>query len=231
MSAERHENDSENNDRRNGNPSMSESNPSLPDTTERINHDGRVFGENGEPDYFIPGDFIPKLFFVILAFAMPGVGIWLLWDPTVRLFFGETTEARVSRIVQSEPGKPDEIIRLKRPIEAEQSNFNLTFAHYVEVPLDDGTVKEYRIGVDARTEPHFLVNDSFDVIFFPEENVAYGLFHHRTWAFGFGFLLMGLTFVPLSLYLLYMVGKPVYIDPEDPEELEKERLAVERENA
>ena len=196
---------------------------------ERINYDGRVFGEDGKPDYFVPGDFIPKLFFVLFAFALTGVGLWLLWDPTARLLFGETSEARVSRLVQKEPGKPDRTIRLKREIKGDDTNFNLIFEHYVEVPLDDGTVREYRVGVDARTKPHHLVNDEFKVIFYPEDSFAYILYDHRTWAFGFGFLFMGLTFVPLSLYLLYMVGKPIKIDPEDPEEIELDRKLAEEE--
>ena len=197
----------------------------------RINHDGRIFGEDGKPDYFIPGSFIPKLCFVIFSFALLAVGLWLLWDPAERLLFGETAEARVSRIVQKEPGKPDRTIRLKREIKGDDTNFNLVFEHYAEVPRDDGTVREYRIGVDARTQPHHLVNDEFKVIFHPQDSFAYILYDHRTWGFGFGFLFMGLTFVPLSLYLLYMVGKPIEIDPEDPEELALDRKKAEEERA
>ena len=192
-------------------------------SNDRINHDGRVFGKDGEPDYFIPDGYTPKLLFVIFAFVFFGMGLWLLWDPAIRLFYGETEEARVSKIIRKEAGMDDQIIRTRREIKPEESNFSLFYEHYVEVPMKDGTTKEFRMGVDARTEPHNNVNDTFEVIFFPDDDVAYGLYHHRTWAFGLGFLFMSVTFIPLSLTLLFMVGKPIYIDPEDPELLEKEK--------
>ena len=158
---------------------------------------------------------------------MTGVGFWMLWAPTTAVLGGSIEEARVSRIVRSAPGLPDQVIRIRR--EPRDESHTITFRHYVEVVLPDDTTREFRMAVDSRRKPYASVNDTFRVAFLPEGEVAFGVFHHRTWAFGAGFVGMGVTLLALSGYLLAQVGRPVVIDPEDPENLERERLAEESE--
>lgn len=201
------------------------------EATGQINLDGRTFRGPDEPDVFIPQDFWRKLSFVIFSVAILVVGVWELWGPLSRSVFGESGEGRVVRIVRETPGEPAEIIRIRREIEEGDYSYDTLFRHFVEVIDTDGNPLVFELAVASRYTPYALVNESFEVIYFTGEEYAYGLWQYRTWAFGCALVLMGLTFLPLSLYLFNMVGKPIEIDPEDPEQLEKERLAVEGERA
>ncbi|NBD37102.1 MAG: hypothetical protein GVY10_00855 [Verrucomicrobia bacterium] len=210
---------------------MSDPTEPSPPPQERPNHDGRIFGENGEPDVFVPRDRLRKWLFVLFSCFILFVGLWDLWGPLSRWVFGETGEGRVLRIVRESPGEPAENIRVRREIEEGDYSFDTLFRHFVEVVDKQGDLEVFELAVAGRQTPYALINDSFKVIYFPGDDYAYGLWQHRTWAFGCALVLMGLTFVPLSVYLLRMVGRPVVIDPEDPAELEKEREAEARERA
>jgi hypothetical protein len=105
----------------------------------------------------------------------------------------------------------------------------VTFRHYVEVVDEDGVARQFRMGVDSRREPYAKPNDTFRVAYFPEGDYAFGLFHHRTWAFGAGFFTVGLILNSIAVFLIYRVGKKVYIDPEDPKQLEAEEREQEEE--
>lgn len=195
-------------------------------TDPRPNYDGRIFGEAGQPDYFMVGFFWPKLGFAVFAGLLCLMGLWLLYAPMAAWVLGKKEEARVSRIVRVSPGEPERVIRMRRAFEEE--GYSVVFRHYVEVVLENETTWEMRMAVDSRRKPYASVNDTFYVVFHPGETIAFGLFHHRTWGFGLGFLGAGLTLLCIAIYLLLWVGKPVFIDPESPENIEKERLAEER---
>ena len=202
---------------------------SNPVVHERPNHDGRVFGENGEPDVFIPGNFWGSLAFFIFSCAMTVFGLWDMWEPSSRFVFGEVSEARVVQILRQSPGEADEVIRIRRVIKEDEFSHSTVFRHYVEVIDADGSPQILQMAVASRRVPYALINETFDVAYFPGGQYAYGILHHRTWAFGLAFTLMGGTLMALSWHILSMVGKPIIIDPEDPEDLQKEREAEERE--
>ena len=194
---------------------------------ERINYDGRHFGKDGERDYFIPGGLIRKLIYLALTIALSGVGVWFLWDPAAALLFGETGDARVTRLVRQQPGEQDQTIWFAREIK--EQPHTVTFRHYVEVVDADGVARQFRMGVDSRREPYAKPNDTFRVAYFPDGEYAFGLYHHRTWAFGAGFLTVGGILNCIAVFMVMNVGKKVYIDPEDPEQLEAEKRAIEEE--
>lgn len=197
------------------------------------NLDNRVFGEEGEPDVFIARDFWRKLLFLLFSLAILVVAVWEIWGPFSRLLLGERAEARVVRVERDSPGEPTEVIRVRREIEEGDYALGTTFRHFVEVLDAEGNPQVVEMAVASRQTPYALVNDTFTVIYFSDGEYAYGLWHHRSWAFGLTLLLLAVTFVPLSWYLFHLVGKPIPIDPEDPGEIRKEQdiLRKEREEA
>ena len=194
------------------------------------NFDGRTPGEAGQPDVFISRNFWSKFLFVVFSFGLLAFGIWDIWGPASRLFFGESAVGRVSSIIRETPGEPAETIRVKREIEEGDYARETLFRYFVEVADKNGNLSRYEMGVASRSTPYALVNENFKVIYFPGGEYAYGMWHHRTWAIGLTFLMMGFTFIPLSGYLLWMVGKPITIDPEDPEQIALEREHLAKEN-
>ncbi len=198
-------------------------------THPRLNHDGRVFGYNGAPDVFIPGCFWGKLLFVVYAAAMMGFGIWCIWGPATAFLFGTHAEARVVRVVRVAPGLPSQTIRVRRAFK--DDSYDVQFQHYVEVEQADGTSLELRVAADSRRKPYAVVNDTFRVAYGAGSTVAYGVFQQRTWGFGAVFLLLGVTLLVFSSYLLARVGKPVIIDPESPEALAAEEQHEARERS
>ncbi len=194
---------------------------------ERYNFDGRHFGKDGERDYFIPGLLIPKVVYLVFTLALTGVGIWFLWDPAGALLFGETGEARVTRLVREQPGTEDQTIWFAKDIE--EQPHTVTFRHFVEVVDKEGVAHQFRMGVDSRSRPYAMPNDTFDVAYFPDGEYAFGLYHHRTWAFGAGFFSVGFILNCIGVFLVMNVGKKVYIDPEDPKQLEAELREMEEE--
>jgi hypothetical protein len=198
---------------------------------EQPNKDGRVIStEPGKPDVFIPGHFWWKLFYVIFSLALTALGGWMIADPLMRLVAGEMSEGRVVRLVRTQPGVEDQVIRYRKPIEEEM--YTVIYQHYVAVKKQDGAGESImRLGVDSAKQPYANVNDTMQVIYFPGDDVAFGMWHHRTWAFGAGYLSVGLILSMLSINTLIMVGRPIEIDPESPEalEAEEEELRKERE--
>lgn len=192
---------------------------------DRYNFDGRHFGKDGERDYFVPGLLIPKICYLIFTIALTGVGIWFLWDPAGALLFGETGEARVTKLVREQPGEQDQTIWFAREFKGE--GHTVVYRHHVEVVDSEGVARQFRMGVDSRDKPYAKPNDTFDVAYFPDGEYAFGLFHHRTWAFGAGFFTVGFMLLCIAVFLLASVGKKIYIDPEDPEHLEAEERAQE----
>lgn len=192
---------------------------------ERPNYDGRVFGENGEPDVYIPGMFWPKLGFLLFSIALALFGVWTIWDPAARVISGEISEARVSRLERSQPGVPKQIFRY--PITIEEEAYTVTYRHFVQVEGDDGQTQSFIIGVDSRKKPYANVNDTITVAYFPDSDVAFAVYHHRTWAFGLGFLSVGGILVMLAWSTVRAVGKPIIIDPESPQEEQSSPSEVE----
>jgi hypothetical protein len=191
----------------------------------RPNLDGRVFGENGEPDVFIPGHLFPKVGFLVFSVLILLLGLWDLWGPASSVLFGEVSESRVAYMVRHSPGQADEVIRVRREIKEGDYGYETVFRHFVEVIDRNSRVQTFELAVASRQTPYALVNERVRVAYFPGATHAYGIYHHRTWAFGVSLLFMGMTFLPMAIFLVRMVGKPIPIDPEDPAELEKERRA------
>jgi hypothetical protein len=198
---------------------------------ERPNLDGRAFTtEPGKPDVYIPGHFWWKLTFVIFSLLLTALGAWMIYDPLIRLVAGEIGEGRVVRLVRTQPGVEDQVIRYRKPIEEEM--YTVIYQHYVAVKNKEGAGETImRVGVDSAKQPYANVNDVIKVVYFPGDEVAFGLWHHRTWAFGAGYLSVGLILSMLAINTLIMVGRPIEIDPESPEalEAEEEELRKERE--
>jgi hypothetical protein len=138
---------------------------------------------------------------------------------------------RVVYLVRQSPGETDETIRIRREIKEGDYAYATLFRPFVEVPFADGSSKIFQLAVASRQTPYALVNERVRVAFYPQDDVAYGIRHHRTWAFGCGFVMVGSTLVIISCFLLRMVGKKNYIDPEDPAQLELERQATALEQA
>ena len=197
--------------------------------SERFNLDGRTFGENGEPDVFIARDRMRKLAFVLFSFVILLVGIWDLYGPVSRWTLGEKTQGRIAYITIDSPGAPIETLRIRREIKEGEYSYDTLFRYYVEVISPDGNPAIKQLSVASRNTPFTSVNDWMTVVYEPEDDYVIGLWEHRTWAFGLALVLMGFTFIPLSVYLYLMVGKPIVIDPEDPELVaeEEKRLAEE----
>jgi hypothetical protein len=194
---------------------------------ERVNHDGRVYGKNGEPDVFIPGFRGAKAAFVLFSLGIIAAGIWMLWAPGMALLTGETGEARVSRIIQSLPGEPDQTIRIRKTIE-DQGHL-ARYRHFVEIIGEDGQAYEFEMAVGSTQKPYARVNDTFPVAYLPGAEYAHGIKQLRTWAFGIAFTVFGLMVFSIAWYLFINVGKPVIIDPESEEDLEAEKEALKRE--
>ncbi|MFW5829972.1 MAG: hypothetical protein ACOCXA_06895 [Planctomycetota bacterium] len=192
----------------------------------RQNFDDRTFAtEPGQPDVYIPRHFLPKLGLALFSLAIFAFGIWMSWDPVARLLTGEISQARVVHIVRTQPGVPDEVIRYARSIE--EQPYTVTFQHYVAVEDEEGKEHVMRLGVDSAKKPYAKVNDVLSVTHYEGDEYAFALYHHRTWAFGAGFLSVGAILSLLALHTLWAVGKPIIIDPESAEALEAERQAQE----
>jgi len=189
--------------------------------------DGRTPGKDGKPDVYIPRGLGGKLVFFLFSVGLTALGVWMLWDPAQSYFVGERGEGRVTRIVRSEPGEPDQVIRVRRKFD--EAGHTVHYTYYVEVLDDEGRPHVMKMGVNSQNLPYAQYNDTFEVIYMPGGEIAYGLWHHRTWAFGLALGSVGLILIMLSTYLLWHVGKPIEIDPENPEDLEEEAKKMEEE--
>jgi hypothetical protein len=168
-------------------------------------------GEDGNW-YHFPHRFGLKVGFLLFSLFILAVGIWFIKDPAARFFFGERAQARVTEIHRTEADGQQEVIRYRKTIP--EGSHLTRFTYTVIVEYQDGSNKKMDLAIGSLRNPTENVNDEFEVIFFPEEDYAYGLFHHRTWAFGVGFLFVGSLLTLCAVPTLLAVGKPILIDPE-----------------
>jgi hypothetical protein len=175
---------------------------------------------------YVPGWFWPKLAFFLFALLVFTFGVVLLWPPMSRLLVGEVERGRIVRLVVTQPGAEDQIYRYRR--EFDEQGQAVIFQHYIAVEREDGTQQIMRMGVDSRKLPYANVNDEVKVAFFKGDDYAFGVHHHRTWAFGAAYTVVGLVFLVCGIPMLLAVGKPIEVDPENPEAL-KEMREQERE--
>ena len=151
-----------------------------------------------------PHRFGPKLVFLLFSLAMLILGAWLIYPPLSRWLTGETAMARVVEILKEEPGQPPERIRYRKQIP--ESSHLTTFTYTVAVPRPEGGRDEFIMAVGSRREPYAIYNDQFRIIYFEGEDHAYGLLHHRSWAFGVGFLFIGSLLTLCAVPTLLAVG-------------------------
>lgn len=164
--------------------------------------------------YHVPHRRGLKLLFLVFSLCMFLLGCVLIYAPLARWICGETANARVVEILREEPGRDPERIRYRKEIR--EGSHLTTFTYTVAVPRGEGGRDEYTVAVGSRREAYANVNDRFKVIYFPGDDHAYGLPHHRTWAFGVGFLFIGGLLTLCAVPTLLAVGKPILIDPEGP---------------
>jgi len=159
-----------------------------------------------------PHRFLLKALFLVFSLALLTLGAWLIEPPLSRWLRGETATARVVEIIREHPGVSVERIRYRKSIP--EGSHRTTFTYKVAVPRPEGGRDEYTMAVGSRRTPYANVNDEFRIIYNPGEDHAYGLLHHRTWAFGVGFLFIGSLLTLCAVPTLLAVGKRILIDPE-----------------
>jgi hypothetical protein len=173
--------------------------------------DPSIFTHEGKR-YHIPGSRPQKIAYVFGGLLCLTLGIWFSWDALGRLLLGQTSEARVVRIVKVVPGAENTTFRYRRALLPERDR-SITFQHYVEVT--DGVEKRVlRLGVDSRVQPYANVNDRLTVCYYPNDSYAFVPAQARTWGIGALYGVIGLAFVAMGLPMLLAVGKPIEIDPE-----------------
>lgn len=170
-------------------------------------------GEDGNW-YYTPQYFAMKLGFLLFSLLILALGTWLIEPPLSRWLIGQTAKARVVEIFREEPGQEGERIRYRKEIH--EGSHLTSFNYTVVVRTPEGGRKRLTMAVGSRRQPYANVNDEFSVIYFADEDHAYGLAHHRTWAFGVGFLFVGAVLTLCAVPTLLAVGKPILIDPEAP---------------
>jgi len=168
--------------------------------------------------FHVPHRFGAKLVFLLFSLAMLALGVWFIYPPLSRWLGGQKAMARVVEILKEEPGQPPERIRYRKEIP--EGSYLTTFTYTVAVPQPEGGRDEFTMAVGSKREPYANVNDEFKIIYFDGEDHAYGLLHHRTWAFGVGFLFIGTLLTLCAVPTLLAVGKPILIDPEAADEPE-----------
>ena len=162
--------------------------------------------------YHTPRSFGPKLAFLIGSLLVVALGTWIVWDPLMALVAGERGAARVVQITRFEPGQEPRRIRHRQTIP--EGTHHTRFDYTVEVITAEGDVRTLRLAVGSARVAYANINDEFEVIFREGAEHAYGLHHHRTWAFGIGFLFVGGVLTLCAVPTLLAVGKPIEIDPE-----------------
>ena len=171
---------------------------------------------SAEGEFYTPSDFWPKLIFLVAGIVVLVFGLSFMIEPANRLLFGEYGKAKVAMIVRTEPGEQDQTIRYRKKFDVE-SNMAVHFQHWVSINVD-GSPRLYRLGVDSRREPYLAVNDSVDIVYYPDEEdgLAFAPKQARTWGIGLLYVTIGLSFTIGGIPMLYAVGKPIRIDPEAP---------------
>ncbi len=185
-------------------------------------YEGDATIRQGEDGYWYhyPHLFLPKLFFLIASLALLVIGALAIWPPLSRLAFGEREIARVVYIERKDPGKDSEIIRYRKLIP--EGGYDTVFHYAVDIPVPEQTPHRAELAIGSRRNAFANVNDNFEVIYFPGEEMVYQLYEHRTWAFGIAFLFIGGVFTACAVPTLLAVGKPIRIDPEAREEDDQE---------
>jgi hypothetical protein len=164
---------------------------------------------------YVPDHRLLKTLFLLFSLALLVLGAWLIEPPFTRWVRGETATARVVEILREEPGKEPERIRYRKEIP--EGTHLTTFTYTVAVPRPEGGRETFVMAVGSKREPYANVNDEFRIIYFEGDDHAYGLLHHRTWAFGVGFLFIGGLLTLCAVPTLLAVGRPILIDPEGPD--------------
>jgi hypothetical protein len=168
------------------------------------------------PRTHVPRARLPKLLYLGASVIVFGFGFLFLWEPLDRMFFGQTTEARIAEIRVAEPGQPDVVYRYRRTYPSEP-NLAITFQHYVSINVDNRPVL-FRLSVDSRKAPvtFYNVNDTVKVAYHPADprRLAFALENARTWGAGALIAGVGLVMLATALPMLRAVGKPIEIDSE-----------------
>lgn len=175
--------------------------------------------------YHIPGSYGVKLAYLIVGCCVLGIGLWFAWEPASRVMFGVTTEARVVRIVKVTPGGEDKVIRYRLEF-ANERDRSVSFQHFVEVD-SKGERKVMQLGVNSRVKPYANINDRLTVSFYPRGGYAFETWAARTWGIAILYIANGLIFVGLGVPMFLAVGRPIEIDPEAKEGVEKEGVEKE----
>ena len=170
-------------------------------------------GEDGNW-YHYPHKFLPKLIFLIGSLVVLSLGFVTIWPPLSRLVMGERNTARLVEITRTDPGKDPEIIRYRKSIP--EGSIDTTFSYTIEIRQKDGEKHLAQLAIGSRRNAFNNINDSFEVISFPNEPQVFQLFEHRTWAFGTAFLVIGSILTACAIPTLLAVGKPILIDSEAP---------------
>ena len=175
--------------------------------------DPSIFTHEGKR-YHIPGSRTQKLAYLIGGVICLLLGLWFGWDAIGRVLFGQTSEARVVRIVKVVPGAESATYRYRRVFTPERDR-SITFQHFVEVT--DGTEKRVlHLAVDSRVEPYANVNDRLKVSYYPKDVYAIVPDQARTWGIAALYGVIGLASFAMGLPMFLAVGKPIEIDPEAP---------------
>ncbi len=175
--------------------------------------DPSIFTSEGRL-YHVPRSFAIKLAYLLLGLAVMALGLWFLKDPALAVWLGSVGEGRVVRIVKSIPGAEDQTIRYRRNFPEERDR-SITFRHFVEV-RENGSPRVLRLGVDSRVKPYANINDRLQVCHIPGAEVAFQVWHIRTWGIGILYAVIGLAFLGMGIPMLLAVGKPIAIDPDGP---------------
>lgn len=171
-----------------------------------------------EPLTYTPGQLGPKLVFLAVGLFIFGLGLSFMWEPLSRMFFGQTTEARVAEIHVVEPGRPDVVYNYRRDY-APEPNLAITFRHYVSIDIDGRPVL-FRLAVDSRKAPvkYHNVNDREVVAYYPDDpkRLAFPVQRARTWGAATILCGVGLFILTAAVPMAFVARRPIVIDPEAP---------------
>lgn len=170
----------------------------------------------GDKRYHVPRTPAVKIATIIMGILITLFAIFFARDPLGRMLFGETAEARIVRIVKHIPGGEDEVYRYRREFEDERDR-SISFQHYAQVN-HNGDQLVFRLGVDSRVKPYVNVNDRLTISFYPDDEIAFAVYHLRSWGMALLYGVIGLIYIAMGIPMLLAVGKPIEIDPEAPVE-------------
>ena len=164
--------------------------------------------------YHVPRSFRMKLAYLLVGVGVFCLGLWFLKDPALAVLLGSVGEGRVVRIVKTVPGAEDQTVRHRRTFTDERDR-SITFRHFVEV-RENGSPRVLRLSVDSRVKPYANINDRLQVCSRPGGDIAFQVWHIRTWGIGILYAVIGITFLGMGIPMLLAVGKPILIDPDAP---------------